>query len=471
MQEQTMSNSSPPDFVRISTGNPQADEILNGGFPSNSINLIMGQPGTGKSIFAEQIVFHNAGSDRPILYLATMSEPIAKMMNYLQRFDFYDEKKLGSEIIYDDLGPDLAEHGVEHLVTHIQEAIRKYAPKMIVIDSFKALHDLSPSVSVLRRMLYQMSGLLTAFETTVFLIGEYTEENGQSFPEFAIVDSIIQFLRNPVSTHDERFLRVLKLRGSPYLEGLHAFRIRSSGLEIFPRLVSPQIPETYAIADERTSTGVEGLDAMLGGGLWKGSTTLLAGPTGAGKTTLALQFAMHGARINEPSLYANFQENPMQLARTVRMLGGDLDALKAQGFYSMYTSPVELQIDSLVGTIFRHITEHGIKRVVIDALGDLASAASDTSRIHNFLYALVQYFAVNNVSSVLTFENEGGPSNRAIIAMSPARYSYMCDNIIVLNIDVKEQVKRTLAIMKSRGTFHDLSIKELEITERGARLK
>src|ERR1700731_1521118 len=123
------------DNERVSTGNVQADEILGGGFPRNSINIVMGQPGTGKSIFAEQMVFHNAGDDRPILYLTTLSEPLAKMVGYLQRFAFFDENKIGKSVIYEDIGPQLVEGGVRALLKCVGESIEGSAPKIIVIDS------------------------------------------------------------------------------------------------------------------------------------------------------------------------------------------------------------------------------------------------------------------------------------------------------------------------------------------------
>src|SRR5215207_8809074 len=129
---------------RLTSGNPEADHILGGGFPDNSINIIMGHPGSGKTIFAEQLVFANAGDDRPILYLTTLSEPLAKVVRYLQGFRFFDEAKLGTEVIYEDVGPQLARDGASAIVPLLEEAIRTMSPKIIVIDSFKALHDLAP---------------------------------------------------------------------------------------------------------------------------------------------------------------------------------------------------------------------------------------------------------------------------------------------------------------------------------------
>ncbi len=452
---------------RVSTGNPQADEILGGGFPKNSINILMGQPGTGKSLFAEQLVFRNASPDRPILYLTTLSEPLAKMVSYLQRFTFFDEEKLGSSVVYEDIGAALLENGIRAILTYVQRAIETSAPKIIVIDSFKALHDLSASRDEVRRMLYELAGLLTAFETTVLLVGEYTEEDGQRLPEFAVADGIVQFMRNPLSTRDERFLRVLKLRGSGYLEGLHAFRIGTSGLEIFPRLVTPEIPQTYTIVEERTPSGISGLDALLGGGLWRGSTTLLAGPTGTGKTTAGLQFALEGVRRGEPCLYANFQENPMQLARALRGLSTDVDDVRRDGLSLMYASPVELQVDRIIVSLFQQIKQAGIRRVVIDAVGDLVNAASDPKRLHDYLYALVQHFTVKGVTSLLVLETTASADRGLGTGKSDGQFSYMSDNIVVLSADRAGPASRHLSIVKARATWHDLGVHEIEITEAG----
>jgi len=455
---------------RLQTGSVELDLILGGGFPKNSINIIMGQPGAGKTVFAEQLVFHNASEGRPILYLTTMSEPIQKALKYLQHFGFFDESKLGTQVVYEDVGPALAEYGITILVDRVQQAILHQSPKIIVIDSFKPLHDLATSPSEMRQMLYKLTAMLTAYETTVFLVGEYTDEHGRQYPEFAVADGIVQFMRNSLSIRDERFMRVLKLRGSTYLEGLHGFRIKSSGLEIFPRLISPVLPADYTLARKRLHTGVEGLDQLMGGGLLEGSTLLLAGPTGSGKTTAGLQFAIEGVRAGEPSLFINFQENPTQLKGSIASLGENVEQLLAEGLHLYYKSPVELQIDSIIVNIFMMITELKVKRVVLDSVGDLMSAASDPDRLHNFLYALNQHLTVAGVTTILTYELPGGITGNTWTTAANQRFSYMADSILVLSLDVRDRVKRSLAVVKQRASGHDLGVHEFEITDRGLRV-
>ncbi|MFN2327076.1 MAG: RAD55 family ATPase [Gemmatimonadales bacterium] len=449
---------------RMSAGNAEADHILGGGFPSNSINIVMGHPGSGKTIFAEQLIFHNAEEGRPILYLTTLSEPLAKVVRYLQGFTFFDEDKLGSQVIYEDVGPQLAEKGAGVLIPVLQEAIETLSPKIIVIDSFKAVHDLAPSVTERRHMVYEMTALLTAFGTTAFLLGEYTEEDILHYPEFAVADGIVELSRLRLGNRDERYFRVYKLRGSEYMEGAHAFEITDSGLEIYPRLVSPDMPEDYEPATERVTTGVAGLDEMLDGGMWQGTTTLLAGPSGAGKTTIGLQFALEGARRGEPTLYMNFQENPSQLIRTIRSLGVDLEEAQERGLELVYASPVELQIDSIIVDMFRRIQQSGVRRLVIDAIGDLASAATDPQRLHDYLYALVQHFAVNDVTSILNFETAG--SNVSGKGIQNAM-SYLSDNVLLLTVDGEDRTRRRLRVLKTRGSAHDPNVREVEITAAG----
>jgi circadian clock protein KaiC len=459
--------STPPIVPRVTTGNPQADLILGGGFPAHSINVVMGQPGTGKTIFAEQLLFHNATEGRPVLYVTTLSEPLSKVVSYVQGFSFFDDQRIGTSVLYDDIGQLLIDEGPSGLVPWLTEIIKTVRPRVLIIDSFRAIHDLATSASEMRRVIANLGGLLSAYDVTVFLLGEYTGADIDRFPEFALADGIVEMARERLTTRDERFFRVLKLRGSGYREGQHAFRITSHGLDMYPRLVTPRIPEGYQLSLERVPTGVPGLDEMLDGGLWCGSATLLVGPTGSGKTTVALQFALEGVRNGVSSLYVNFQENPAQLGRSILGLGMQPDEARERGLHLMYVSPVELQIDSIILEIFEHVKRGQIQRVVIDAVGDLAFAAFDPQRLHDYLYSLVQYLAVHGITSVFTFESGDGYTGNA---QHEARFSYMSDNVIVLGLAGADEIKRTLRVVKTRNSAHDHRIRRWEITGRGGRV-
>jgi circadian clock protein KaiC len=454
-------------FPRVRTGNPQADHVLGGGFPSHSINIVMGQPGTGKTIFAEQLLFENASEDRPCLFITTLSEPLSKAVSYAQRFRFFDDRKLGTDIQYHDLGATLVAHGPDGLVPWLADLIKTSRPKLIVIDSFRAIHDLATSAQQMRRMVSELAGLLSAYDVTTFLLGEYGTEDIQRFPEFAVGDAIVELARQALTSRDERFFRVLKLRGSGYRAGQHAFRITEDGLQLYPRLVSPTLPKNYEPRLERVATGVDGLDAMVGGGLWAGSTTLLVGPTGSGKTTLALQFALQGVRRGEPSLFVHFQENPSQMRRAIDALGTRAEQAITQGLSLLYESPVELQIDSIIVDIFDRIRGGKLRRVVVDAIGDLATAASDPQRLHDYLYALVQHFTVHNVTSLLTFESGGGITSAVEFEH---RFSYVSDNVLQLGLRGEQRTRRTLRVVKTRNSDHDPDVRELAVGAGGARI-
>jgi circadian clock protein KaiC len=426
----------------------------------------MGEPGSGKTTLAEELMFANANDERrPILYLSTLSEPLDKALKYLQQFRFFDAEKIGRTVLCDGLGDELVAKGVGALLPRLKQAIKTQSPKVIVIDSFKAIHDLAGSKQEMRLMLYEVAGLLAAYNTTVLLVGEYRHEDIATYPEFAVADGIIELARNALGTRDERYLRVFKLRGSAYRQGFHAFDITPDGLQVYPRLVSPVEAASYKRSAARTRSGVPGLDDMLGGGFWTGSATLLAGPTGSGKTTMGIQFVLEGLRAGERCMLVNFQENPTQLAHQIDEIGGKLDDEARSRLTMLYYSAVELPIDRIIVSIFQALSRNAISRVVIDALGDLAIAASDTTRMHNYLYAMVQHFAVMGVSSMFTLETD--PPIMASDA-SQGRLSHMTDNIVFLAIKAqKEHFGRTLRVAKARGTAHDLQARELQIDARG----
>jgi circadian clock protein KaiC len=392
------------------------------------------------------------------------------VVTYLQQLAFYDESKVGTAVRYEDTGEALIEHGITALVSRVRQAIQDLSPRIIIIDSFKAIHDLSTSVADMRRFVADLAGLLTAYETTTFLVGEYSEEEVARYPEFAAADGIIEFARRKRTTSDERYVRVSKLRGSSYREGLHGLRITAAGLEFYPRLVSPVFPRDYAAASDRISIGVPGLNAMLGGGIWRGTCTLVAGPTGSGKTTTGLQFSVEGVKAKEPILYLNFQENPTQLGRHLQAISGGLDDQTEQLWHAIYLSPVELQIDSLIGRVFAMIQEQAIRRVVIDGIGDLLVAAGDVQRVHDYLYAFTQHLARNEVSSLLTFETGIGHKYWGGTLTEQLHSSALTDNIVLLDLEATDRLRRTACVLKARNSSHDLAIREMEITAAGLRI-
>ena len=454
---------------RILTGSSGLDAVLGGGIPANTITVLMGAPGTGKTILAEQLAFANATVEAPALYLTTLSEPLEKFIVHGQTQKFFDAAQVGVSVFYEDLGVMLRESGMNQLPEIVTNLLMERRPKFIFIDSFKALTELLITPQERRTVIYDLASVLSSYQCTSFLVGEYAQESMTELPEFAIADVVLQLMKLSTNVREQRFLRVEKLRGSKSIPGMHAFSINGDGVEIYPRLLTPEVSPTYSPRLERVETGIANLDGMIAEGFWRGSTTLVAGPTGSGKTIISLHFITQGALKGEPGLYVGFQENPMQLARVMTNLGWKPQKLlEGGGFDLMYTSPVELQLDTITSEIFRRVREGKVKRVVIDALGDLEHGSIDRQRFSDFIYALTQWFAVENVTCLMMYELT---NLFEVHGISDQEISNMADNVILLRFTPGPEMRRTLRIIKTRGSAHDNREHELQITKKGVVVK
>ncbi|HKE14152.1 MAG TPA: ATPase domain-containing protein, partial [Kofleriaceae bacterium] len=278
-------------------------------------------------------------------------------------------------------------------------------------------------------------------------------------------DGIVEFTRAQLGTRDDRYLRVVKLRGSAFLDGHHFVRITRGGLEVFIRMVTPAVSEAYVTTPERLASGVAGLDEMIERGWLRGTSTIVAGPSGAGKTAVALHFLREGVGRGEPGLLVNFQENPTQIARALSAFGWEpAELLGPSKLDILYTSPVELQIDTIVTEVFRRIEARGVRRLVIDALGDMERSARDSHRYRDYLYTLTQAVAARNLTAVFTLETV---DVQAHAIGTGKEISPMSDNLLQLGMQLDDDLKRTIRVVKSRGSAHDGRRYVLRISGRG----
>ncbi len=446
---------------RLSSGHPRLDAVLGGGVPENAINLVIGRPGSGKTILAQQYVFANATPERPAIYLSTVSEPLEKIIRYGQTLDFFAPEAVGRSVFYEDLGPVLNDRGLQGIVERVGVLMKERRPGIIVVDSFKALAGYANSGDF-RRFLHELAGYMSVFPASCFWVGEYDEEEIARAPEFAVADAIISLSTARAAERETRVLRILKLRGSHFSAGAHAYRITSDGIDVFPRLADPVDHAAYEVGDGRMSSGIAALDAMLADGYWPGASTLCAGPSGSGKTLMGLHFIFNGARQGELGAIASLQENPAQLERIVNGFGWSLDD---EGIDLMYRSPVDLYVDEWVYEVLETVGRTGARRLLIDSLSDLEFASPDPIRFREYTYSLTQRFSRTGVSLFMTSEL---PDLFQVTRLSEFGVSHVADNVVLLQyVRDESAVRRALTVLKTRASRHEPEIREFSITSDG----
>ena len=446
---------------RLLSGHPRLDAVLGGGLPANAINMVIGLPGTGKTILAQQYLFANATPERPALYLATVSEPFDKILRYGQSLGFFDPEAIGHSVFYEDLSTVLNEGGLAGVLEQVSALIKERRPGMMVIDSFKALSAYAEAAEF-RRFLHDFAGHLSAFPASSFWVGEYGEDEIAVAPEFAVADAIISLATTRAAERETRSLRVLKLRGSEFAPGQHAYRLSANGINVFPRLADPIDITGYALDGTRHSSGIAALDEMLADGYWPGAATLCAGPSGSGKTLMGLHFIFKGVRQGEPGVLATLQEHPTQLARIIQGFGWSADE---EGVELMYRSPVDIYTDEWVYDLLEAVERTGARRVLIDSLTDLQFASPDQVRFREYMYSLVQRFSRQGVSLFMTSEL---PDLFHVRRLSEFGVSHLSDNVVLLQyIRDESTVRRALTVLKTRASRHIPEIREFKITTEG----
>jgi circadian clock protein KaiC len=453
---------------RISTGIDTLDAVLGGGFPANSITIIAGEPGSGKTVLVLQLLFAAARAGKKCLYLTTLSEPAVKVLRYMQLFDFYDARLLDENIKFADLGSRLRANDAEAALTELVEHVEADQPDIVVVDSFKAMHDLT-ALSRKRSFVYDLAVSMAGWGTTTLLVGEYTEFEMENLPEFAIADGIVHLGAAREGLARLRELEVRKLRGSDFTSGVHFFDIAKSGIQFYPRVRGPDSTEHEVSLEDRVTTGSSALDKLLRGGLPSTSTTVVIGGTGTGKTILGLMFLIAGARRGEPGVLLALEETPAQLRSTARAFGWDLEALEQQRLLTIfYKSPVELSTDKFLQEARQVIEAIGARRVVLDSLTSMALGTVSERRFKELVYALTKHLRAAGVTSIMSMDVAELLGTAQI---SGHGISFAADNIIYIRyIERLGRLDRALAIIKARGIAHGTELVDFTIDEHGVKI-
>ncbi len=448
---------------RLPTGAAGLDAVLGGGLPPGSLVVIAGPPGSGKTILAQQICFANATSERRALYFTTWSEPHDKLIRHLASFAFFDEEALGERVEFLHLAELMTSSaaGLDDVAAEILRQSFESRPAVIVIDSSKALHDVVDP-EAMRRAVYELASRVAHSDVVLVFVGEYSAAETRSQPEFAVADGIIQLENEAYGPIDRRWLRVLKLRGGATSGGQHSVHITDDGFEVFPRLEST-LPRHVPTQSGRAGFGRERLDEAIGGGIPRGDSTLLVGPSGVGKTLLGLAFVAAGLEQGEACLHVSFQESEAQVREKARSAGWDWSSVPDEQLTILQIPPVELDLDEVGALIRAELQRRDVKRVVVDSLAELAFAARETERLPAYVWALGGFVRAAGGTAIFTNEIAALGQSGGLAGLS-----FLFNNVFFLRyVEVQSELARGLSILKMRQSAHSKGLMRFTIDEHG----
>ena len=308
---------------RLPTGVPGLDEVLGGGVPEFSFNLVAGAPGSGKTTLVQQMMFSLASADRPALFFTVLGEPPLKMLRYQQQFEFFDLSKVNSSVRFINLAQEVLAGGLDDVLKRIVEEVEATSPAIVIVDSFRSVMQAAQRQNGrldLQHFVQELGMRLTSWQATTFLVGEFRVGEEEDHPVFTVADGLLWLHQSVDRNSMVRKMQVMKMRGQAPIPGLHTFRITERGVQVFPRLVFglPGAPSGGAASTTRRpparlSVGVPRLDEMLGGGIPAGYSVLVAGPSGSGKTVLATEFLLEGARRGRTGRHRRLRKTPERI--------------------------------------------------------------------------------------------------------------------------------------------------------------
>jgi circadian clock protein KaiC len=460
-------------IAKLPTGIVGLDEVLGGGLPEFSFNLLAGGPGCGKTTFAHQIMFANATPQRPALYFTVLGEPPLKMLRYQQQFAFFDADKIDGSIRFIHLGQELVAGGLTKVLDRIVREVQEASPRLVFVDSFRSIASETAARAAnemeLQHFVQSLALHLTSCEATSFLIGEYLEPEAESNPIFTVADGIFWLHQSEIRNSVVRRLQVVKIRGQKEIPGFHTVRISTDGIRVFPRLPNPSEPSAASPGATRAlvKTGVSGLDKMLGGGIPAGYSVMLAGPSGSGKTVLSSQFIVAGIKQGEPSVIAVFEKRPEDYLKTTTR-GQEIAELTRSGKIRLvYIRPLDLSVDETLEQIRAEVVALGARRVVIDSLSgfELALAPAFRDDFRESLYRMVGALTNLGVTVMLTVEVSDSFSE---LRLSPHGISFLTDGIILQRYtELDGALQKVMSVVKLRARKHAKELYAYDITEKG----
>lgn len=456
---------------QLPTTVPGLDQILGGGLPEFSFNLIVGSPGSGKTTLAHQIMFGLATPERRAVYFTVVGEPPLKMLRYQQQYQFFDFDRVGDSIRFVSVGQDIVNGTLDQLLERIIAEVETTNPGLVFVDSFRTVAQAAEGSRDgglnLQSFVQQLAIRLTGWQATTFLIGEYQPNEAEHDPVFTVADGLLWLHQSLDRNSMVRKIQVKKMRGQAPVPGLHTFRITSGGIDVFPRVIVGPPERARNQSRKRLLLDNDEFDEMLGGGIPEGYSVLVAGPSGSGKSVLATQFIMAGINHDETAVLAVFEKRPNEYSQTPP--GGSAFGKMIQDgkVGVIHSRPLDLSIDETLYEIVEQVERLKAKRLVVDSLSGFELALAPTFRedFRESLYRMVAVLTGMGVTMMMTAELEDSYTD---LRFSPHGTAFLTDVIIMQRyIELQGCLQRVMSIVKVRGSAHSQEIRAYKITKKG----
>jgi circadian clock protein KaiC len=453
----------------VSIGIDGLDDVLGGGLQRRRLYLIEGVPGSGKTTLALQFLLAAASRGETVLYV-TLSETTEELRGVAVSHGWALDRIVIRELTSNE---DLLDPNEQSTMFHpselelaatthqILEDVERINPSCIVFDSLSELRLMAGSALRYRRQILALKQYFAARGCTVMLLDDMTASDHDLQVQSIAHAVVLLEQLNPEYGTDRRRLRVVKYRGMSFRGGYHDYTIRRGGLEVFPRLVAAE--HRQGQSREKLPSEIPALDNLIGGGLEQGTSTLIVGTAGTGKSTLAAQFVAAAARRGQTAAMFIFDESPA----TLLIRAGELNVPLAEGVAAgrvtiRYVDPAELSPGELIHEVRRQVEERHASVIVIDSLNGYLNAMPGERFLAIQLHELLAYLSQRNVATILVSAHQGllGPMITTVDA------TYLADAVILMRFfEMRGEIRQAVSIIKKRGGRHERTIREFKLQD------
>jgi len=466
---------------RISTGIPGFDDILNGGLPKNRLYLVEGFPGTGKTTMALQFLLEGVRQGEKVLYVSLSEtreeiEQVAASHHWsLKDFDLYELSQIEESLLQENQENTIfhtSDVELSETTKRIVAKVEASEPQRVVLDSLSEMRLLAGDPLRYRRQILAFKQFFAGRQCTVLLLDDRT--SGEGDLQLQSISHGVLMLEEQVTDHSttRRRARIVKMRGSPFLSGFHDYEIETGGLVVYPRLVASISRANSAAVElpgKKALSGRAELDALLGGGLEYGTSALILGPAGAGKSSISTQFLWTALERGERTACYLFEEaRPIFLRRSAG-LGMDFKKFLDSGMLMLHQiDPASLSPGQFFDMIKRTVEKQHVSMLIIDSINGYLNAMPTEKHLLLQLHELLMYLNHHHILTLMIMAQHGMLGS---MMSQPIDVSYLADTVILLRFfEMTGRVKKAISVVKRRIGIHENTIRELAFSSDGIKI-